>query len=128
MSDYTLNDDGTINFNFDSFTRVLKRPNLRQYRTAVEALTKGEQRVEGDEVNVRLDFVIGWFDEVIAMLAGEGFPRVPAVDDEENPIVVDDKPVMVIDEDRLPAWLLKAELMAELVIHWRDNPSHRGGR
>lgn len=124
MADYTLNPDGTATFEFDEFTRVLRRPTLRQYRTSLESLgAMREQALEAQEpdgesvsintVGVQLDLVIAWFDETFKDLAGEGLPRTE-----------DD----VVDEDKLPPWLLNAELIGKLVTHWQTNPSRRGAR
>ena len=120
--DYELNDDGTATFEFDGITRVLKRPTLRQYRTAVEALggrkdtllgaTK-DGDIESVGVGVQLDALVEWFDVVFTDLAGEGLPKT--ADGE-------------IDEDRLPSWLLSGTIVQGLVGHWQAVPSHRGGR
>ena len=132
MSDYVLNDDGTANFEFDNFTRVLKRPTLGQYRQLVEGLGALRDEVlnkittddatQKQTASVQIELVVDWFDNTFRVLAGEGFPRKTVPATEETP------EHEVVDEDKLPSWLISAELVAELIGHWQTVPSHRGDR
>ncbi len=144
MSDYVLNDDGTATFDFDDFTRVLKRPTLRKYRENVEALgalrdevlTKMTEDDDGPTqkktMTVQIDLVVGWFDHVFESLSGEGLPRRATTEEEREAYRFlhpgHDAPEEIVDEDKIPSWLISADVVAELINHWQQNPSRRGAR
>lgn len=119
--DYSLEDDGTAVFEFGGITRTLKRPTLKQYRTAIETLgamrSELSEALSDDDVSIeigpQIDALIGWLDEVFTSLAGEGLPKDSAGN---------------VDEDLLPAWLLSGSIINSLIAHWQAVPSHRGGR
>lgn len=119
--DYSLNDDGTITFAFDTVTRVLRRPSLKQYREAVEELARVRSGLFGGDllnpkiagVDEQLDKIIGWFDTVFVALAGEGLPRTPEGE---------------IDDAVLPSWLLNGDIIQEMVSHWQTSPNRRGAQ
>jgi hypothetical protein len=116
INDYSLNDDGTVTFAFEHVTRMLRRPNLRQYRDAVESLSRLRQSYMNPEsgtvdMDKQLDGIVSWFDSVFQSLAGEGFPR-----NEDGSI----------DDTQLPPWLLNAEIITDLIGHWQTSPNRRG--
>jgi hypothetical protein len=123
MSDndgYDLNENGTITFEFEGITRVLKRPTLGQYRGVIDALGTLRDDVvaaqkEGTDLKPgqQLDLLIVWLDHVLVTLAGEGLPRTADG---------------VFDEDRIPAWLLSGTVVTDVIGHWQTVPSRHGGR
>jgi hypothetical protein len=113
--DLSFNDDGTITFEFDKVTRVLHRPTLGEYREAVESL--GRMRAEAvKKPEQSFTLVLEWFDSIFTTLAGEGLPK-KTVEDES-----------VVDDSKLPSWLLSGDLIGEIINHWQTSPNHRGAR
>ncbi len=127
IDDYTLNPDGTVDFDLGGIQRHLKRPTLGQYRTLVEALAdEGEHGENDSAIKIRIDQMVTWLDKVCIELAGEGLPRTEIPD--PAPKAKAGATITVIDEDKLPAWISSQALPTDLVLQWQTIPNHRGGQ
>lgn len=127
MSDYFLNEDGTATFELKKVTRVCRRPNLKEYRELVEALSSGDGKK--DNITVRISLALEWWDTVFTLLAGEGLLKTKKLDG-EGKVVKDenDEPIMIIDETKLEPWLITDVVIVGLIAHWQTFPSPPGDR